>query len=168
MERERRDPPTETGAARCAPGDFDFLDGTWRVSHRKLRQGGAGATDWDVLEGEATCWSALGGAASIEELRVPARGFSGLGIRLLDVARCLWADHWVSSRTGVLALPPMWGGFAGGVGTFVADELEGDVPIRVRGVWDQITETSCRWRQAASRDGGQIWEENWVMEWVRV
>ena len=30
--------------------------------------------------------------------------------------------------------------------------------VKVRGVWDYITPTSCRWRQAVSRDGGEAWK----------
>jgi hypothetical protein len=36
-----------------------------------------------------------------------------------------------------------------------------------RGVWDQITPTSCRWLQASSKDGGASWQETWVMQWTR-
>ena len=41
-------------------------------------------------------------------------------------------------------------------------------PIKVRGVWDRITRTSCRWHQAVSRDGGNTWDVNWWMDWTRV
>lgn len=34
--------------------------------------------------------------------------------------------------------------------------------------WDQITATSCRWRQGASRDGGATWDWSWIMQWSRV
>jgi hypothetical protein len=54
------------------------------------------------------------------------------------------------------------------VGTFIADDADDGQPIKVRGVWDRITPTSCRWHQAVSRDGGKVWEENWFMDWVRV
>lgn len=46
------------------------------------------------------------GIGSVEELRIPARNFSGMGLRLLDVERRLWADHWVNARSGVLTPPP--------------------------------------------------------------
>lgn len=158
---------TTTSAATGKPGDFNFLAGSWKISHRRLKLRWAAAKEWDTFEGEATCWTVLAGAASIEELRVPARGFSGLGIRLLDVNKHLWADYWVSSRDGVLTPPPMWGGFENGVGTFVADDVDDGLPIKARGIWDRITPKSCRWHQTASRDGGKTWEENWFMDWVR-
>lgn len=147
--------------------DFDFLAGQWKVSHRRLKQRWVGSDDWDLFEGEATCWSTLGGMGSIEELRVPARGFSGMGIRLFDVEKQQWSDYWVSSRNGVLT-PPSVGRFENGAGTFISEDLDGDIPIISRGVWDRITPTSARWHQAFSRDGGKTWEHNWFMDWQRV
>jgi hypothetical protein len=110
----------------------------------------------------------LKGVASVEELRIPARNFSGMGLRLLDVERKLWADFWVNSKSGVLSPPPSWGSFSNGVGIWDSEDTEADKPQIVRGVWDQITPTSCRWYQASSRDAGKTWQENWVMQWRRV
>ena len=148
-------------------GDFNFLAGEWKISHRRLKT--PGTSDWDIFEGQATCWTVLGGVGSIEELRIPARNFSGMGIRLLDVDKRIWSDFWVNSRSGVLVPPGTTGHFVDGVGTFEADDSDGDgdTPIKVRGVWDRITPASCRWHQAISRDGGKLWEGNWFMDWVR-
>lgn len=147
------------------PGDFNFLAGEWRIKHRRLKT--QDTDDWDVFEGEATCWNVLGGVASIEELRIPARNFSGMGIRLCDVEKHVWADFWINSRSGVLTPPGLMGTFENGVGTFIADDVDGDKPIKVRGVWDRITAKSHRWHQAVSRDGGHTWAENWFMDWLR-
>jgi hypothetical protein len=157
-------PAAPTAKPLGKPGDFDFLAGRWRISHRRLKGEGQ---DWDRFEGEATCWTILGGVGSIEELRIPARGFSGMGLRLLDVENRVWADYWVNGRSGVLTPPGALGVFENGVGTFLADDLDGEAPIKVRGVWDRITPRSCRWHQAISRDGGTTWQENWFMDWVR-
>ena len=148
-----------------SPGDFNFLAGEWKISHRRLKH--AATKEWDIFEGEATCWSVLGGVGSIEELRIPARDFSGMGLRLLDLEKRVWSDFWVNGRSGVLAPPGMTGMFENGVGTFVADDVDDDKPIRVRGVWDRITATSCRWHQAVSHDVGKTREENWFMNWGR-
>lgn len=147
------------------PGDFAFLAGEWRIRHRRRKA--AGKDEWDEFEGEATCWTILGGVGSVEELRIPARGFSGMGLRLLDVEKHVWSDFWVNARSGVLTTPGTTGGFVDGVGTFAADDMDGERPIRVKGVWDQITPVSCRWYQAVSWNGGKTWEENWIMHWVR-
>lgn len=152
------------------PGEFDFLAGEWKIKHRRLKTPGPAATtkEWDEFEGEATCFTILAGVGSVEELRIPSRGFSGMGLRLLDVENKVWNDFWVNAKSGVLTTPGQTGGFENGVGTFGADDMDGDKPIKVKGVWDQITPNSCRWWQAASWDDGKTWEQNWVMEWTRV
>jgi len=147
------------------PGDFDFLTGSWRIRHRRPKTDGS----WDEFDGEATCWSVLGGAGHVEELRIPARDFSGLGIRLLDPGTSRWNDVWINGKARVLeGGPGLTGVFEDGVGTFTATETAGGVTTIVRGVWDRITPTSHRWRQGASKDGGRTWTEDWFMDWTRV
>lgn len=146
------------------PGEFDFLAGDWRIKHQRLRPG---QKDFDAFDGEATCWSILGGVASIEELRIPARDFSGMGLRVLDVEKKLWSDFWVNAKSGVLGAAGVTGGFKDGAGIFDSDDIDGETPIIVRGVWDEITANSCRWRQGVSRDGGESWDWNWIMNWTR-
>jgi hypothetical protein len=138
--------------------------GEWRIKHRRLKSPGV----WDEFEGEATCFTILGGVGSIEELHIPARDFSGSGIRLLDVTTHVWSDYWVNAKAATIGTPGVTGGFVDGVGTFMSEDVDGDKPILARGVWDQITPTSCRWHQAVSRDRGATWEENWIMHWTRV
>jgi hypothetical protein len=148
------------------PGDFDFLAGYWTIKNRRRNR--KGVDEWDEFDGEASCWTILDGVGSVEELRIPDRKFAGMGLRLLDVEKKIWHDHWVNAKSGVLATPGQTGVFEDGVGTFEADDLDGDKPIKVKGVWDRITESSCRWYQAASSDDGKTWEENWSMDWTRV
>lgn len=155
----------ETTVNRGKPGDFDFLAGNWTIKHRKLKT--PHTNDWDEFEGKATCWTILGGVGSVEELRIPSRKFAGMGLRLLDVEKGIWNDFWVNAKSGVLTAPGQAGVFENGVGTFTADDKDGDKPIKVKGVWDKITPTSCRWWQAVSWDDGKTWEENWFMEWTK-
>lgn len=145
------------------PGDFDFLTGEWRIANRMLDKG-----KWIEFPGEATVVGILGGIASIEELRIPARNFAGMGLRLLDMERKVWSDFWVNAKSGALATPGQEGGFVDGVGTFTSTSEEDGRTLLWRGVWDRITATSCRWRQGGSRDGGQTWEDSWFMDWTRV
>ena len=160
--------PAASGATKLTPGkpgDFNFLTGEWRIKNRRLPPG---AKDWDVFDGEATVHSILGGVGSVEELRIPARNFSGMGLRLLDVTNKVWFDYWVNGKSGVLTTPGQSGSFENGAGIFTADDVDDGKPIKVRGIWDQITPKSCRWSQAISYDGGATWADNWVMHWTRV
>jgi hypothetical protein len=145
------------------PGDFNFLQGNWQIAHQRLLKPG----EWDRFSGEATCWSILGGVASIEELRIPARDFSGMGLRTLDMKTLVWSDYWMNAKWGVIGSEGVKGGFVRGDGVFLSDDVDGDVAIKVIGLWDLITPTSCRWRQGVSRDGARTWAWNWIMDWTR-
>lgn len=146
------------------PGDFDFLSGEWRIHHWQPRPD---SDQWIEFDGEATVYGILAGVGSVEELRIPARQFSGLGLRLLDVERKVWSDHWVNARSGVMTVPGMPGSFENGAGIFVSDDTEDGKPVKYAGIWDLITPRSCRWRQATSRDGGRTWAQSWIMDWRR-
>lgn len=143
-------------------GDFAFLTGEWRIKNQSLVQGA-----WLAYDGEATVHGLLDGVGSVEELRIPARKFSGMGLRLLDVSSRVWSDFWVNARSGVLTTPGQTGSFEHGVGIFSSPYEENGKPMISVGVWDQITPVSCRWRQATSSDGGATWAQNWIMRWRR-
>jgi hypothetical protein len=157
-------PPLPLKPTPGKPGDFNFLAGEWRIKNRRLRA----PNDWDLFEGEATCWTILAGVGSVEELRIPARNFSGIGLRMLEVEKRVWSDFWVNAKSGVLTSPGQTGSFEDGVGIFVTDDVENSKPVKYAGVWDKISATGCRWRQASTRDGGKTWEQNWIMDWARV
>ena len=147
------------------PGDFEFLAGRWRIENWKRRADQAG---WDRFPGEATCWSILGGVGSVEELRIPVRGFSGMGLRLLDVEAGRWNDHWVNAKSGKLGPAGQPGSFENGVGIFWSEDIADGRTTRYVGIWDRIERRACRWRQVWSTDGGRTWSHDWVMHWRRV
>lgn len=147
------------------PGDFDFLTGEWKIANR-WRQ--TTKDDFITFPGEATVTSILGGIASIEELRIPARGFFGMGLRLLDVEEKLWVDHWVNARSGAIGGEGTPGSFEGGAGIFDSTAEEEGKPVIWRGLWDRIVPgKSHNWSQLVSRDGGETWQATWLMEWTR-
>jgi len=155
----RPDPPTPG-----RPGDFGFLTGEWRIRNRQRRASG----EWLEFDGEATVHAILGGVGSVEELRIPARDFSGMGLRLLDVEQRVWSDYWVNAKSGVLGAAGLTGSFENGAGIFTAEDTVDGVRTIYAGIWDRITPTSCRWRQSASKDGGRTWDTGWLMAWTRV
>jgi hypothetical protein len=156
---------TSTERVRGA-GDFDFFTGSWDGRQRRRRQWLAGCDEWEEFGSTAECWSLFDGAACVDELRVPERGFSGLSLRLLDPARGEWTIYWVNSRDGRLQ-PPVAGRFADGVGVFHGNDTHEGQDVRVRYTWSQITPSSARWEQAYSADEGHTWEVNWIMEFTR-
>jgi hypothetical protein len=158
-------PPLPTTPTPGKPGDFDFLHGEWRIAHRQRKDPNS---EWITFAGEATCWTILKGVGSVEELRIPARDFSGMGLRMLDVEKKVWSDIWVNAKSGVVTTPGMTGSFENGAGIFFTDDPEAGAGVKYAGIWDMITPTSCRWRQATTRDGGKTWEQSWIMDWTRV
>lgn len=162
-------PPTPTkttGKTPGKPGDFDFLTGNWKIWNRRLKAGAP--RGWDEFPGEATVWAILGGVCSIEELRIPARNFSGMGLRVLDVEKRVWSDYWMNAKAGVLGSAGVRGSFENGAGVFISDDTEDGKPVLYRGLWDGISKTHCRWSQSVSRDGGKTWNDLWLMQWTRV
>lgn len=156
-------PPLPVTPTPGRPGDFAFLTGEWRIHNRSLVNG-----EWIEYPGEATVHAILAGIGSVEELRIPARNFSGMGLRMLDVENRVWSDYWVNARSGVVTTPGQTGSFENGAGIFVSDDTVDGVAWKYAGVWDNISPTTCRWRQGSSRDGGATWDQNWIMDWTRV
>ncbi len=145
--------------------NFDFLSGDWIIANRRLKD--YRGPEWEEFSGSAKVWSAMDGMASIEELRGPSGKLLGMGVRVLNKQTGLWADHWTSADYGVVN-SPMMGNFKDGVARFESDDVDtNNRPIKVRGIWDQITTQSCRWQQLTSSDEGANWTPNWIMHWTR-
>lgn len=160
-------PTVEPGAA---VHDFDFYMGKWRVHHRRLKERLAGSDAWQEFEGTSKAWPILGGAGNIDDnvIELPAGTYRAVTLRSFDPASQTWSIWWLDGRNPGQLDPPVVGGFKDGIGTFEGDETFNGNPIIVRFIWSNITETTCRWEQAFSPDGGKTWEVNWIMESTRV
>jgi hypothetical protein len=161
-------PPTiEPGPA---VADFDFYMGSWQVHHRRLVRRLAGSDEWQEFEGTSTAWPILDGAGNIDDnvLQLPAGAYRAISLRTFDPATDRWSIWWLDGRSPGRLDPPVVGGFEDGIGTFIAEDTFDGRPILVRFLWSGITETTCRWEQAFSADGGATWEVNWIMESTRV
>ena len=150
--------------------DFDFFFGCWIVKHRQLAQRLAGSTEWIEFGGTTTTQAILGGMGNLDDnvIDKPDGTYRAATLRAYDAASDAWAIRWFDGRMPHGAAdPPMIGRFENGTGLFFADDTLDGRPIKVRFVWSGITDTSCRWEQAFSPDGGASWEVNWVMEFER-
>ena len=145
--------------------DFHFLYGRWAVAHRRLRQRGAGCLNWDAFEGTAFCQGLMGGLCNVDENDLGEHGH-GLSFRTFDVEARRWSIYWVASATGLLQAP-VHGRFENGIGLFRGEDVDADRPVQVTYLWDRITQSTARWSQAFSYDGGETWETNWTMDFTR-
>ena len=154
----------------AAPSDFDFMIGEWRVNHRRLNSRLTGCTDWTEFKGTSSTRTILGGFGNVEdnilmfsEGEVKAAAFRSFNETSADWA-IWWLDHRVPHRLDV----PVVGEFSGTIGTFFAQETLEGKPIIVRFTWHKNLGGNPMWEQAFSGDGGNTWETNWVMEFVRL
>lgn len=160
-------PPTFEPGAHAH--DFDFLPGSWRVHHRRLRHRLAGSDEWEEFEGSSEVRPILGGAGFVDDnvIELPAGTYRSISLRTYDPATDSWSIWWLDGRTPSRLDPPMIGRFDGGVGTFMGEDTFDGRPILVRFLWSNVTEHAADWEQAFSPDGGRTWEVNWRMALTR-
>ena len=65
------------------PGDFDFLVGSWKVRHRRLKERLMGSTEWEEFDGTCTMRPLLGGYGNVDDnvLHLPGGSYRGVGLR---------------------------------------------------------------------------------------
>ena len=148
--------------------DFDFLIGSWKVGHRRLRSRLAGDDRWDAFEGTMVAHLILRGQGNFDEnfIDLPGGAYRACTVRLFHAASATWSIHWIDGRDPGID-PAMTGGFVEGVGTFRGVDKVGGRSVDVRFLWSDVTSRSAVWRQAFSADGGATWETNWIMEFAR-
>jgi hypothetical protein len=148
--------------------DFDFLVGSWNVHNRRLRERLKGSDSWEEFPGTLVNRKILGGMGNIEDVTMErASGLAhGFALRLFDLKSRQWSIYWADGISGIMGVPEI-GSFKDGRGEFYAQELFEGRSILSRFIWSEISETSLRWEQAFSEDGGKTWETNWINTFAR-
>lgn len=148
--------------------DFDFFIGKWKIHHRRLRERLKGSNVWEEFEGTSVARKILGGLGNMDEITMERASGTLLGmtVRFFDPRSQQWSIYWSDSVNGFQP-PPVIGGFKDGRGEFYSQEFFEGKSIFCRFIWSTFTDSSCRWEQAFSADGGKTWETNWIMDFVR-
>jgi len=148
--------------------DFDFLHGSWCVTHRTLKDRLMGATEWEQAEATDFVRPAFQGLGNVGCFVRTVNGvrFEGMPIRLYDPRSAYWRIYWLDTINQVMD-PPVIGRFQHGTGLFLGDDYLKGEAIKVRFSWSRITSESARWEQAFSADGGDTWELNSIMDFQR-
>ena len=149
--------------------DFDFFIGRWKGHNRRLRERLQGSNEWEEFEGTSVARKILGGMGHMDEVTFHREtGYTqGFTLRLFDPKAQEWSIYWASSAGGMLEIP-MIGRFKDGRGEFYAQEVFATRHVFSRFIWCDITDSSCRWEQAFSVDGGKTWETNWTADFTRL
>lgn len=150
--------------------DFDFFIGDWRVHHRRLKERLADCREWVEFEGTTTAHKILGGFGNVDDnvLGLPEGPYRAATLRSFDPATGLWSIWWLDGRRPHRLDTPVVGRFEHGTGLFYADDTFDEMPIKVRFTWTLLDADAARWEQAFSADGGNSWETNWTMDFVRI
>jgi len=149
--------------------DFDFVFGTWRARHRRLKERLANSSEWIEFGGTSVGQSLMNGVANMDDniLEMPGGTYRGVSLRCFDPAAGKWAIWWLDERYPHTVDVPVIGGFENGIGTFLCDDTLRGKPIKVRYLLTPLTPATRRWEQAFSPDGGQTWETNWITHFER-
>ena len=152
--------------------DFDFLFGDWRIHNRRLDDPLDESAPWSEFEATSKAYPILRKLGNVQLYDAPdfpgRPGFQGYALRLLDPGQRLWRIWWASTAGDGRLDSPVIGGFRDGIGQFLGNDVVNGRDVLVRFLWTEITETSARWEQAFSLDGGKSFVPNWIMIHERV
>lgn len=142
---------------------FDFWVGEWDVNLR-IRQPDF---SWkDTHRAVARIYPILNGKAVLELW--DSERIKGYSLRYYDPARgewTLWLNWPGANRAGSSSLS---GGFRHGRGDFFSSSENADgTTTLARYSFNDIGPRSLRWDDAYTRDGGETWSNNWIMEFSR-
>ncbi|MGZ3602184.1 MAG: DUF1579 domain-containing protein [Ktedonobacterales bacterium] len=162
----------DSGNNPSGSNDFDFLQGAWTNHNRRRTE-----ALYPEREGVWQEFTATHMGEKLVDGKVIIEHFEGtlpdgevrkaITIRTFDPETQQWSIVWLDNRNPA-DFRPLVGKFEDGVGYFYqAIASPSGQPIRVRFIWDQITEHTARWQQAFSFDGGKTWDTNWIMEFTR-
>lgn len=153
-------------------GDFDFLYGSWRIHNRRRDDAFDDAATWSEFEATAEAYPILRKLGNVQVYDAPdfpgRVGFQGFALRLFDPDTRQWRIWWASTAGRGQLDAPVIGGFRDGVGDFQGRDVVDGREIGVRFLWTEITDSSCRWEQSFSFDGGKSFVPNWIMVHERI
>ena len=155
---------------RSGAQDFDFLFGSWNVTHRRLKERLTGSLDWEEFSGASATRPILGGLGNIEEndIHLPSGAYLAIAFGSFDPNTGRWALLWLDQRSPHGLDVPVVGSFNEGIGIFDADDVLDGRSIKVRFQWNTHDEDGVpKWQQSFSADGGRTWETNWQMSFSR-
>ncbi len=151
--------------------DFDFLLGKeWKVLNKVRSQRLKGNEQWQEFEATLVDGRKIvGGMGNIDKFSGDRQGryFVGNSIRIFSPADSIWTIYWVDNLSTKLTYQ-VKGKFNQGVGTFFGEELYEGKMVKMRFIWNNISNSSARWEQAYWDELRQQWEVNWIMEFSEI
>lgn len=165
--RARQNAGAGQPAARDGQHDFDWDIGTWKTHQKRLLNPLTGSTTWVEYHGTDVVRKIWDGAnEGLIEADGPAGHLEIYALRLYNPQTHEWSIYF-TNPSGSMGLPAI-GGFKDGRADFYDQESYKDKTILLRFSVSDITQDSCHFEQAFSRDGGKTWETNFIVDETRV
>lgn len=141
---------------------FDFWLGEWALT---WEGGQAGVPEEEIGRATNVVTKVLGSCIVREQFTMP--GYEGLSFSAFKSQTGKWHQTWVDSHGGYIALT---GEFKNGrmeLRTEPFPNQSGEEQIN-RMLFSDIKENSLLWRWQRSVDGGETWEDAWVIRYERI
>jgi len=143
--------PTETH-------QFDFWLGSWKCSGESFDQQGKKT----ATEAENLVTSELNGHVLHEHFRMD--GLTGFSFSVYDPTGKKWRQTWVDDQGSFISLT---GAFQDGKMTLTTGPNPTNPKRKKRMVFENITPDSFDWNWEGTVDGGQKWDIQWHLHYVR-
>ena len=87
--------------------DFDFLTGTWKVHHRRLKERLKGSMEWEAFDGTCVDQKILSGLGNFDEVIMyrETGTFNAVALRLFDINSKEWNIYWAAGTSGCWVSP---------------------------------------------------------------
>lgn len=144
---------------------FDFWIGQWDVD-LKVRQ--ADNTWKPEHKAVATIYPILDGKAILELWNENEQGILGYSLRYFNTEKKQWELwlNWPSPNRS--SMSKLNGNFKDGRGDFFSEYALNNGSKRIsRYTFSEITDSSLKWHDGYSKDNGNTWTGNWIMEFNR-
>lgn len=137
---------------------LDFWLGTWDLRWTDDEGGGRGTNT--IVKTLEDC--------VVQERFESADGFRGESLSVYDARQGAWRQTWVDNRGGYLL-------FTGGLNADGVMDLRtapftnpqtGQEQIN-RMIWTEVADDTLTWHWQRSTDGGETWEDLWVIHYTR-
>ena len=149
--------------------DFDFYQGKWKLSNKKLKTRLNNCNEWTEFESTQEMYLILNGLGNVDNFLATFDGvpFEGMTVRLFNPKTKLWSLYWADSNEGKFD-PPVVGSFENNVAHFFTKDTFNDKKVHVVFRWDARDKDNPVWSQAFSDDSGKTWEWNWYMYFSKI
>src|SRR5262245_44764134 len=82
---DSKSPPGYTLARTGGAHDFDYFQGAWTTTQRRLKARGVGSTEWEEFPATLCMALYLEGIATVDEIWFPTKQWAGLTLRTFDL-----------------------------------------------------------------------------------